>query len=82
MSKIHITKEQLINELNIIQDRVIKKQVIAPMGFLVLITGFILTLLLAIPIVIAWLFLILLYIPLYFIDLLIARLVTRRKKDV
>jgi hypothetical protein len=82
MSKIHITKEQLINELNMLQDSVTKKQIVAPMGFLVLITGFMLTLLLAIPIVIAWLFLILLYIPLYFIDLFIARLVTRRKKDV
>ena len=82
MTKMYITKEDLINQLDIARDKLFRDNTVSPGPFayiavIILVTG---TILLSIPIILFWLLVILLYIPGYVFDSIFVNYFYKGKK--
>lgn len=78
MRKIYITKEDLINEIETVKDRLDSKPV-GPIAYLIVLIGVVFSLILLIPIVLLWLILIIMYIPGFLLDNLILKFLYKGK---
>lgn len=78
MRKIYITKEDLINEIDIVKNRLGNKPV-GPIAYLIVLIGVVVSMILLIPIIVLWLILIILYIPGFLLDSLILKFLHKGK---
>jgi hypothetical protein len=79
LNKFYIDKDELLDMLKHDTKQVVNRS--GPIAYFVAVIGVIITLLLLIPIAVLWIVLFALYIPGYFIDLLIIKYTKGNKND-